>query len=319
MTIMAPGARMVVTGAAGFLGSHMAARLVAAGVEVVGIDDLSSGRVDNLAAVMSNPSFELRQADISDGFTVDGPVDAVLHLASPASPVDYLARPIETLRVGSEGTRAALELARARSARFFLTSTSEVYGDPLVHPQPENYWGNVNPIGVRSVYDEAKRYAEALTYAYARTHGLDVRVARIFNTYGPHMRPDDGRVVSNFIVQALTGRDLTVYGDGRQTRSFCYVDDEIEGLLALLDSAVDGPVNIGNDGEFDMLTLAELVIELTGSKSRIVHEPLPLDDPKVRRPDLTRARTELGWEPRMSLRDGLVPTIAYFAPIIPSN
>ncbi|MBU3701108.1 MAG: SDR family oxidoreductase [Acidimicrobiia bacterium] len=309
---------MVVTGAAGFLGSHMVARLLDAGVEVVGLDDLSSGRVDNLAAVMSNPSFELRVADVSDGFTVDGAVDAVLHLASPASPVDYLARPIETLRVGSEGTRAALELALDRSARFFLSSTSEIYGDPLVHPQPETYWGNVNPIGVRSVYDEAKRYAEALTYAHARAHGLDVRVARIFNTYGPHMRPDDGRVVSNFIVQALSGHDLTVYGDGRQTRSFCYVDDEIDGLLALLDSDVEDPVNIGNDGEFDMLTLAELVLELTGSSSRIVHEDLPLDDPRVRRPDLTRARTELGWEPRVSLRDGLIPTIAYFASITPS-
>lgn len=313
MTVVVPGARVVLTGAAGFLGSHLAARLVAAGADVVGIDDLSSGRVENLAGLLSNPAFELREADVSDGFTVDGPVDAVLHLASPASPPDYLARPIETLRVGSEGTRAALELALARSARFFLTSTSEVYGDPLVHPQPETYWGNVNPIGVRSVYDEAKRFAEALTYAYVRTHGLDARVARIFNTYGPHMRPDDGRVVSNFIVQALAGQDLTVYGDGRQTRSFCYVDDEVDGLLALLDSDVHGPVNIGNDGEFDMLSLAELVIELTGSNSHIVHEPLPLDDPRVRRPDLTRARTELGWEPRVSLRDGLVPTIAYFS------
>lgn len=313
MTVVVPGARVVLTGAAGFLGSHLAARLVAAGADVVGIDDLSSGRVENLAGLLSHPAFELREVDVSDGFTVDGPVDAVLHLASPASPPDYLARPIETLRVGSEGTRAALELALARSARFFLTSTSEVYGDPLVHPQPETYWGNVNPIGVRSVYDEAKRFAEALTYAYVRTHGLDARVARIFNTYGPHMRPDDGRVVSNFIVQALAGQDLTVYGDGRQTRSFCYVDDEVDGLLALLDSDVHGPVNIGNDGEFDMLSLAELVIELTGSNSHIVHEPLPLDDPRVRRPDLTRARTELGWEPRVSLRDGLVPTIAYFS------
>ena len=319
MTIVVPGARFVVTGAAGFLGSHMVARLVAAGCEVVGVDDLSSGREANVAGLSARAGFELRVADVSDGLDVDGPVDGVLHMASPASPVDYLARPIETLRVGSEGTRAALELARAKSARFFLTSTSEVYGDPLVHPQPESYWGNVNPIGVRSVYDEAKRFAEALTYAYARTHGLDVRVARIFNTYGPHMRPDDGRVVSNFIVQALAGADLTIYGDGSQTRSFCYVDDEIDGLLALFDSDVTGPVNIGNDGEFDMLTLADLVLELTGSDSRIVFEDLPLYDPKVRRPDLTRARTELGWAPRVTLRDGLVPTIAWFASLTPSG
>jgi dTDP-glucose 4,6-dehydratase len=239
-------------------------------------------------------------------------VDGVLHLASPASPVDYLAHPIETLRVGSEGTRSALELSLTKSARFFLSSTSEVYGDPLVHPQPETYWGNVNPIGVRSVYDEAKRFSEALAFAYSRTYGLDVRVARIFNTYGPRMRPDDGRVVSNFINQALRGEDITIYGDGTQTRSFCFVADEVEGLLSLIDSDAVGPVNIGNDAEINMLTLAQAVIELTGSDSALLHKMLPEDDPKQRRPDLTRARSELGWNPQVSLRDGLLPTIDYF-------
>ena len=317
-SVIKPGSRFVVTGAAGFIASHLIDQLLRAGVEVVGFDDLSSGREENVAELLERPGFELHIADVSDGISVSGHVDAVLHLASPASPVDYLAHPIETMRVGSEGTRWALDLALERSARFFLSSTSEVYGDPLVHPQPETYWGNVNPIGVRSVYDEAKRFAEALTFAYERAHGLDVRVARIFNTYGPRMRPNDGRVVSNFIIQALRGDDITVYGDGTQTRSFCFVDDEVRGLLALLNSDLRGPVNIGNDNEIDMLTLASQVIELTGSRSTIVYADLPKDDPKQRRPDLTRARTELGWSPQISLRDGLEPTIAHFAAIDPS-
>jgi nucleoside-diphosphate-sugar epimerase len=313
MTLFQAGKRFVITGAAGFIGSHMVDRLVGQGVEVVGFDNLSSGSLENVEHLRDRPEFELRIVDVCDGIDVEGPVDAVLHLASPASPVDYLAHPIETLRVGSEGTRSALELSLAKSARFFLSSTSEVYGDPLVHPQPETYWGNVNPIGVRSVYDEAKRFSEALAFAYSRTYGLDVRVARIFNTYGPRMRPDDGRVVSNFINQALRGEDITIYGDGTQTRSFCFVADEVEGLLSLIDSDAVGPVNIGNDAEINMLTLAQAVIELTGSDSALLHKMLPEDDPKQRRPDLTRARSELGWNPQVSLRDGLLPTIDYFS------
>ena len=313
MTLFQAGKRFVVTGAAGFIGSHVVDRLVGQGVEVVGFDDLSSGSLENIEHLRDRPEFELRIVDVCDGIDVEGPVDAVLHLASPASPVDYLAHPIETLRVGSEGTRSALELSLAKSARFFLSSTSEVYGDPLVHPQPETYWGNVNPIGVRSVYDEAKRFSEALAFAYSRTYGLDVRVARIFNTYGPRMRPDDGRVVSNFVNQALRGEDITIYGDWTQTRSFCFVADEVEGLLSLIDSDAVGPVNIGNDAEINMLTLAQAVIELTGSDSALLHKMLPEDDPKQRRPDLTRARSELGWNPQVSLRDGLLPTIDYFS------
>ena len=312
MTLLQSGKRFVVTGAAGFIGSHIVDRLVGIGAEVVGFDDLSSGSLENVEHLRNRPEFDLRIIDVCGGIEVEGPVDAVLHLASPASPVDYLAHPIETLRVGSEGTRSALELSLTKSARFFLSSTSEVYGDPLVHPQPETYWGNVNPIGVRSVYDEAKRFSEAMTFAYSRTHGLDVRVARIFNTYGPRMRHDDGRVVSNFINQALQGEDITIYGDGSQTRSFCFVDDEVDGLLSLIDSDAVGPVNIGNDSEINMLTLAQEVIELTRSSSALVHKVLPEDDPKQRRPDLTRARSELGWNPKISLRDGLIPTIDYF-------
>jgi len=312
MTLLQSGKRFVVTGAAGFIGSHLVDRLIGIGAEVVGFDDLSSGSLENVEHLRKRPEFELRIIDVCDGIEVEGPVDAVLHLASPASPVDYLAHPIETLRVGSEGTRSALELSLTKSARFFLSSTSEVYGDPLVHPQPETYWGNVNPIGVRSVYDEAKRFSEAMTFAYSRTHGLDVRVARIFNTYGPRMRHDDGRVVSNFINQALQGEDITIYGDGSQTRSFCFVADEVDGLLSLIDSDAVGPVNIGNDAEINMLTLAQEVIELTRSSSALVNKSLPEDDPKQRRPDLTRARSELGWNPKISLRDGLIPTIDYF-------
>jgi dTDP-glucose 4,6-dehydratase len=309
-------ARIVVTGGAGFLGSHLTDALLARGDEVVSFDDLCTGELRNLAHLDGHPRFTFVEHDVTEHIDVDGPVDAVLHLASPASPPGYLALPIETLMVGSRGTHNALGLARAKGARFFVSSTSEVYGDPSVHPQPESYWGNVNPIGPRSVYDEAKRFTEALTMAYHRTHGVDVRIVRIFNTYGPRMRADDGRVVSNFIVQALRGEPLTIYGDGSQTRSFCYVDDEIRGFLALLDGPHTGPINIGNDGEFTMLELAEIVRDVTGSSSPIEHLPLPEDDPKQRRPDLTLARTLLGWEPTVALRDGVARTAEYFASVL---
>jgi dTDP-glucose 4,6-dehydratase len=309
-------ARIVITGGAGFLGSHLTDALLARGDEVVSFDDLCTGELRNLAHLDGHPRFTFVEQDVTEHIGVDGPVDAVLHLASPASPPGYLALPIETLMVGSRGTHNALGLARAKGARFFVSSTSEVYGDPSVHPQPETYWGNVNPIGPRSVYDEAKRFTEALTMAYHRTHGLDVRIVRIFNTYGPRMRADDGRVVSNFIVQALRGEPLTIYGDGSQTRSFCYVEDEIRGFLALLDGPHTGPINIGNDGEFTMLELAEVVREVTGTSSRIEHLPLPEDDPKQRRPDLTLARSLLGWEPTVALRDGVARTVEYFASVL---
>ncbi len=304
--------RVVVTGGAGFLGSHLCEALVARGDRVVAVDDLSSGEVSNVAALAENPAFELVIANVSDAIPVEGPVDAVLHFASAASPPDYLARPLETLAVGSEGTRHALALAAAHGARFLLASTSEVYGDPAVHPQPETYWGNVNPVGPRSVYDEAKRFAEALTMATHRTRGVDVGIVRIFNTYGPRLRPGDGRVVSNFLVQAIDGRPLTVYGDGSQTRSLCYVADEVAGILALLDSGLTGPVNIGNPNELTVLELAHAVLALTGSSSTIVHEALPTDDPTRRRPDITVARRELGWEPVVALEEGLRRTVEFF-------
>ena len=305
--------RVVVTGGAGFLGSHLCEALVARGDSVVAVDDLSTGIADNVASLTADPSFELVVADVSEGIDIDGPVEAVLHFASPASPPDYLARPLETLAVGSEGTRHALALAATHGARFILASTSEVYGDPLVHPQPETYWGNVNPVGPRSVYDEAKRFAEALTMATHRAKGVDVGILRIFNTYGPRLRPGDGRVVSNFLVQALEGRPLTVYGDGSQTRSLCYVDDEVAGILALLDSSLVGPVNIGSSNELTVLELARAVLEVTGSRSHIAHEPLPVDDPTRRRPDISLARSALGWEPTTHLRDGLALTAAFLA------
>ena len=277
------------------------------------IDNLVSGSVTNIEELFGTSGFTFVEHDVSNYIWVPGEVNAVMHLASPASPVDFERIPIKILKVGGLGTHNGLGLALAKGAKFFLASTSEVYGDPLVHPQPEDYWGNVNPIGIRGVYDEAKRFAEAMTMAYRRQHGLEVRIVRIFNTYGTRMRPDDGRAVSNFLVQALRGEPITIYGDGSQTRSFTYVSDEIRGFLALLDSDVDTPTNIGNDNEFTILQLAELAIEVTGSKSEIVHLPLPADDPTQRKPDLTKARTLLGWEPTVQLREGLELTAEYFA------
>ncbi len=308
--------RVVVTGAAGFLGSHLCDALLARGDEVVGIDNLVTGDLSNIEHLFGVPGFTYVKHDVSSYVWVPGPVDAVLHFASPASPKDYLEMPIQTLKVGSLGTHNTLGLAKEKGARFFLASTSEVYGDPQVHPQPETYWGHVNPVGPRGVYDEAKRFAEAMTMAYHRYHRLDVRIARIFNTYGPRLRPGDGRVVSNFLVQALTGKPLTVYGDGRQTRSFCYVDDEIRGFLALLDSEHTGPMNIGNPGEFTVLALAELVLDVTNSGSEIVFEPLPVDDPTVRQPDISQARRLLGWEPVVELREGLTRTAEWLARVL---
>ena len=307
--------RVVVAGGAGFLGSHLTDTLLARGDGVVCIDNCVTGSTDNVAHLVDHSGFSFIEHDIAGGtpLPVTGPIDAVMNLASPASPKDYLALPLETLAVGSVGTRALLELAMAGDARFFMASTSEVYGDPLVHPQDETYWGHVNPIGERSVYDEAKRFSEALTAAYRRTKGVDTRIVRVFNTYGPRMQVDDGRVVSNFIVQGLRGEPLTIYGDGTQTRSFCYVTDEIQGFLALLDSDEPGPVNIGNPVEFTMLQLAELVIELTGSDGGIEFRPLPSDDPRQRRPDISVAEARLGWAPTVGLRDGLELTIPYFA------
>jgi dTDP-glucose 4,6-dehydratase len=301
-------ARVVVSGGAGFLGSHLCAALLARGDQVVVIDNLITGNVDNLAPLFGRQGFEFQRHDVSTHVHVPGRVDAVMHLASPASPKDFTEIPIQILKVGAHGTHNLLGLAKDKGARFFLASTSEVYGDPQVHPQPETYWGHVNPIGPRGVYDEAKRYAEAMTMAYHRHHGVDVRIVRIFNTYGPHMRPSDGRVVSSLLVQALAGKPLTVFGDGSQTRSFCYVDDEIRGFLALLDSDHVGPVNIGNPNEFTVLELARIVLEVTGSSSEITFEPLPVDDPTQRRPDITIAREVLGWEPRVDLREGLART-----------
>jgi nucleoside-diphosphate-sugar epimerase len=305
--------RVVLAGGAGFIGSHMCDALIARGDEVVAVDNLVTGQRSNIAPLEGHERFTFFEHDVTEPFDIGGEVDAVMDLASPASPDDFLRLPLEILAVGSTGTRNLLELARVKQARFFLASTSEVYGDPLVHPQHEGYWGNVNPIGPRSCYDEAKRFSEALTVAYQRVHGVDIRIARIFNTYGPRMRPDDGRVVTNFIVQALSDRPLTLYGSGSQTRSFCFVDDEVRGLLALLDAEIAEPVNVGNTDEFTMRELAELVIELTGSKSPIVTVALPAEregDPAQRRPDITLATTVLGWKPEVALRVGLAQTIA---------
>ena len=304
--------RVLVTGAAGFLGSHLCDRLLAAGYEVVGMDNFITGNPANVVHLERHPKWHFVRHDVTAYIEIEGPLDGVLHFASPASPVDYLELPIQTLKVGSLGTHKALGLAKAKGARFLLASTSEVYGDPLVHPQPETYWGNVNPVGPRGVYDEAKRFAEAMAVAYHRYHGVDIRIVRIFNTYGPRMRPRDGRVVSNFIVQALKGEPLTVYGDGRQSRSFCYVDDLVDGILRLWERGGADPTNIGNPHEFTVRQLADKVIAQTGSRSPIVERPLPTDDPKVRQPDITRARTTLGWEPHVELDEGLRRTIPYF-------
>jgi dTDP-glucose 4,6-dehydratase len=305
--------RVVVTGGAGFLGSHVADLLLDRGDEVVVIDNLCTGNLANIEHLFGRDGFTFIRHNVSDYVHVAGPVDAVMHLASPASPRDYLEMPIQTLKVGSHGTHNTLGLAKDKGARYSLASTSEVYGDPKVHPQDESYWGHVNPIGPRGVYDEAKRFAESITMAYHRAHGLDVRISRTFNTYGPRMRPGDGRVVSNFIVQALARMPLTVYGDGSQTRSFCYVDDQVRGLVALLDCDYVGPVNIGNPDEFTVLELAQAVLEMTGSKSDIVFEPLPTDDPTQRRPDISLAAKVMGWRPEVALREGLERTIPWFA------
>ena len=304
--------RVVVTGGAGFIGSHLCEELLADGHEVVAIDNLLTGRVENIEHLFSQDGFLFIKHNVSDYIHVSGDVDAVLHFASPASPADFERIPIPILKVGSLGTMHALGVAKDKGARLLLASTSEVYGDPEVHPQTEDYWGHVNPIGPRGVYDEAKRFAEAMTMAYHRYHGVDVRIVRIFNTYGDRMRPDDGRAVSNFIVQALEGKPLTVYGDGTQTRSFCFVDDEVRGILALLKSDYVGPVNIGNPDEYTILELAKTILEVTGSASEIVFEPLPVDDPTQRKPDITLARTLLGWEPTIGLREGIERTTAYF-------
>jgi dTDP-glucose 4,6-dehydratase len=304
--------KVLVTGAAGFLGSHLVDRLLAAGYDVIGMDNLVTGSAVNLAHLAADPRFKFVHHNVSQYITLHGRLDGVLHFASPASPVDYLELPIQTLKVGSLGTHNALGLALAKGARFMLASTSEVYGDPMVHPQPESYWGHVNPVGPRGVYDEAKRFAEALTMAYHRVHGLDTRIVRIFNTYGPRMRPGDGRVVSNFIMQALRGEPLTIYGDGTQTRSFCFVDDLIDGLVALFERGSADPMNIGNPGEFTVRELADLVVSVTGSRSRIEFRPLPVDDPRQRCPDISCARAVLGWEPRVPLEEGIRRTVEYF-------
>ena len=304
--------RILITGGAGFLGSHLTDRFLSEGYEVLVLDNLITGSLDNVQQHFGNPQFQFIKHDVTNHIHVVGPLDAVLHFASPASPKDFPTIPIPILKVNSLGTHNALGLALAKGARFLLASTSEVYGDPLIHPQPETYWGNVNPIGVRGVYDESKRFAEALTMAYHRAHGLDTRIVRIFNTYGPRMRLDDGRVIPNYVNQALHGQPLTVYGDGSQTRSFCYVDDEVEGFYRLLLSNENDPVNIGNTDETTMLELAEVVNRLTGNQAGIVFKPLPQDDPKVRQPDITRAHAILGWESSVGLEQGLERTIAWF-------
>ncbi len=308
--------RVLITGAAGFLGSHLADRFLAEGHDVVGMDNFITGHKDNIAHLAENPRWSFVRHDVSRFIDVPGPLEGVLHFASPASPIDYLELPIQTLKVGSLGTHNALGLARVKGARFILASTSEVYGDPQVHPQPESYWGHVNPVGPRGVYDEAKRFAEAITMAYHRYHRLDTRIVRIFNTYGPRMRPGDGRVVSNFVVQALRGEALTLYGEGQQTRSFCYVSDMVEGIYRLFMQGDAEPTNIGNPHEFTVRQLAELVLQLTGSSSAIERRPLPTDDPKVRQPDITRARTMLGWSPQVELTDGIGRTIVHFRGLI---
>ncbi len=305
-------ARALITGGAGFLGSHLCDRMILEGHEVICLDNLVTGRMENIAHLIGHQAFRFIKLDVTEYLYIDGPLDCVLHFASPASPLDYQRLPIQTLKVGSLGTHKALGLAKAKGARFLLASTSEVYGDPLVHPQREDYWGNVNPIGPRGVYDEAKRFAEALTMAYHRYHGLETRIARIFNSYGPRMRPSDGRVVSNFLNQALRGQPLTVYGDGSQTRSFCYVSDMVEGLYRLSKSSEVEPVNLGNPKEFTVIELAYMVIRAVGGASTIEFHPLPMDDPRVRQPDIGLARARLAWEPAVEITRGLALTLDYF-------
>ena len=309
--------RLVVTGAAGFLGSHLTDRLLAEGHSVVGIDSLITGTRRNLAHLRDEPGFAFLERDVSEPIELEGEIEGVFHFASPASPVDYLRFPIQTLKAGALGTRNALGLARASGARLLLASTSEVYGDPLVHPQPETYWGNVNPVGPRSVYDEAKRFAEAITMAYHREYGVDTRIVRIFNTYGPRMRPDDGRVVSNFVVQALRGEPLTVYGDGSQSRSFCYVSDLVEGIWRLFNAELHAPVNLGNPGEYTIRALCDLVLATTDSASPVEVRPLPEDDPRMRSPDISLASARLDWTPRIPLEVGLARTVEYFREVLP--
>lgn len=309
----------VVTGAAGFLGSHLSDRLLAEGYKVVGLDNLLTGNLRNIAHLNSNPDFDFVQHDVTKFIDLPGPVDLIFHFASPASPIDYLQLPIQTLKVGSLGTHNALGLAKAKQATCLLASTSETYGDPLVHPQKETYWGNVNPVGPRGVYDEAKRFAEAMTMGYHRAHGLDTKIVRIFNTYGPRMRLEDGRVVPAFIGQALQGQPLTVFGDGSQTRSFCYVSDLIDGIFRLSQSNYHEPVNIGNPAEMTVIEFAEKILRITGSGSKIDFRPLPVDDPKVRQPDITLARKILGWEPKVSFEEGIVNTVGYFKDFLALN
>lgn len=308
--------RILITGAAGFLGSHLCDRFLAEGHQVVGMDNFITGAPENIAHLIGNPDFHFVEHNVTSYIYVEGPLDGVLHFASPASPVDYLEMPIPTLKVGSLGTHKTLGLAKAKGARYLLASTSEVYGDPQVHPQPESYWGHVNPVGPRGVYDEAKRFAEAMTMAYHRYHGVPTRIVRIFNTYGPRMRPGDGRVVSNFIVQALRGDPITIYGEGEQTRSFTYVDDLVEGIYRLFHSERVEPTNIGNPGEFTIHELADLVLEITASRSTLEYRPLPEDDPRTRQPDISVAREVLDWTPRISLREGLERTIPYFQKLV---
>jgi dTDP-glucose 4,6-dehydratase len=308
--------RSLITGGAGFLGSHLCDRLIAEGHDVICMDNLITGKAENIAHLFGNPQFSFIQHDVTNYIFVEGDLDYILHFASPASPIDYLQLPIQTLKVGSLGTHKALGLAKAKKARILIASTSEVYGDPLVHPQQEEYWGNVNPIGLRGVYDEAKRFGEAITMAYHRYHGVDTRIVRIFNTYGPRMRVDDGRAIPAFMSQALGGEAMTVFGEGKQTRSICYVDDLIEGIFRLLISDVTEPVNVGNPDEMTMLELAQEIKALTGSSSEIVFKPLPQDDPQVRQPDITRAQTLLGWEPKVHRSEGLRRTLEYFRKVL---
>ncbi len=304
--------RVLVTGGAGFIGSHLCDRFLQEGHEVICLDNLITGSIDNISHLAGHPKFSFIKHDVTHYIFIEGKIEAILHFASPASPVDYLQYPIQTLKVGSLGTHKALGLAKEKKAKFLLASTSEVYGNPLIHPQKEDYWGNVNPIGPRGVYDEAKRFAEAMTMAYHRYHAVDTRIARIFNTYGPRMRLNDGRVVPNFIHQALRGEDLTVYGDGSQTRSFCYIEDLVEGMVRLLFSGEIEPVNLGNPGEYSIQDFAKVILQVTGSQSEIIYQPLPTDDPRVRKPDISRARAVLGWNPKIELIEGISKTIPFF-------